>query len=157
MSKVDVKIGADSISSSDEILVPSRLADVTLAFMEENDAAVPEITPEQEKIKEKAFLTIFTFVSAINLLLYMDKATLSYDSILGFFEDTGLTQNTYNTVNTLFYVGFAIGQFPGQYLAQKLPLGKFLGGLLATWTILIFLSCTAYNFSGVVALRFSWG
>lgn len=55
MSKVDVKIGADSISSSDEILVPSRLADVTLAFMEENDAAVPEITPEQEKIKEKAF------------------------------------------------------------------------------------------------------
>lgn len=49
MSKVDVKIGADSISSSDEILVPSRLADVTLAFMEENDAAVPEITPEQEK------------------------------------------------------------------------------------------------------------
>lgn len=87
----------------------------------------------------------------------MDKATLSYDSILGFFEDTGLTQNTYNTVNTLFYVGFAIGQFPGQYLAQKLPLGKFLGGLLATWTILIFLSCTAYNFSGVVALRFFLG
>ncbi|CAI4629592.1 ASN_collapsed_G0034890.mRNA.1.CDS.1 [Saccharomyces cerevisiae] len=103
MSKVDVKIGADSISSSDEILVPSRLADVTLAFMEENDAAVPEITPEQEKkLKRKLFLTIFTFVSAINLLLYMDKATLSYDSILGFFEDTGLTQNTYNTVNTLF-------------------------------------------------------
>lgn len=158
MSKVDVKIGADSISSSDEILVPSRLADVTLAFMEENDAAVPEITPEQEKkLKRKLFLTIFTFVSAINLLLYMDKATLSYDSILGFFEDTGLTQNTYNTVNTLFYVGFAIGQFPGQYLAQKLPLGKFLGGLLATWTILIFLSCTAYNFSGVVALRFFLG
>lgn len=152
MSKVDVKIGADSISSSDEILVPSRLADVTLAFMEENDAAVPEITPEQEKkLKRKLFLTIFTFVSAINLLLYMDKATLSYDSILGFFEDTGLTQNTYNTVNTLFYVGFAIGQFPGQYLAQKLPLGKFLGGLLATWTILIFLSCTAYNFP--VSLR----
>ena len=56
MSKVDVKIGADSISSSDEILVPSRLADVTLAFMEEYDAAVPEITPEKEKkIKEKAF------------------------------------------------------------------------------------------------------
>ncbi|CAI4047009.1 hypothetical protein SUVZ_12G0060 [Saccharomyces uvarum] len=158
MSKVDVDIGADSISSSDEILIPSALADATLAFMEENDTAVAQITPEQEKkLKKKLFLTIFCFVSAINLLLYMDKATLSYDSILGFFEDTGLTQDTYNTVNTLFYVGFAIGQFPGQYLAQKLPLGKFLAGILATWTVLVFLLCTAYNFSGVVALRFFLG
>lgn len=58
MSKLEVEIGTDSISSSDEILVPSKLADVTLAFMEENDSAVPEITPEQEKkLKRKlAFL-----------------------------------------------------------------------------------------------------
>lgn len=168
ISKVEADIVAGSVSSTDdiqtppkrenEILIPSRHADATLAFMEENDASVAEITPEQEKrLRRKLFFTVFCFVFAINLLLYMDKATLSYDSILGFFEDTGLTQNTYNTVNTLFYVGYSIGQFPGQYLAQRLPLGSFLGGILASWTVLVFLHCAAFNFSGVAALRFFLG
>ncbi|CEP64007.1 Yct1p LALA0_S10e00122g [Lachancea lanzarotensis] len=145
-------------SNAGEVIVPSRLADATLHFMEQHDSETPRIEENEEKrLKRKLFFFIYCLVFAINLLLYMDKAILSYDAILGFFEDTGLTQNTYNTVNTLFYVGYAVGQFPGQFLAQRLPLRSLLTILLATWTCIVFLHCTAYNFSGVAALRFFLG
>lgn len=152
------KSKTEVISSHDEIFIPSVYADATLTFMNEYSEQVPPITPQQEKkLKLKLFFGVYSFVFAINLLLYMDKATLSYDSIMGFFGDTGLTQDTYNTVNTLFYVGYALGQFPGQYLAQKLPLRLFLTMLLFIWTVIVFLHCAAFNFSGVAALRFFLG
>lgn len=37
--------------------------------------------------------------------LQVDKATLSYASILGLFEETGINGTQYNNMNTLFYVG----------------------------------------------------
>lgn len=52
-----------------------------MSFMEDNGSAIAEITPEQEKrLERKLFLTVFCFVFAVNLLLYMDKATISYDA-----------------------------------------------------------------------------
>lgn len=39
------------------------------------------------------------------MLVKIDKATLSYASILGLFEETGINQTQYNNLNTLFYVG----------------------------------------------------
>ncbi len=35
----------------------------------------------------------------------MDKVTLSYSSILGIFEDTGMNVHEYNNLGTIFYVG----------------------------------------------------
>jgi MFS family permease len=139
-------------------IVQSRDADVTLKFQEEWDAQIPEITPEQElKLSRKVSWFIITFTATVNLILYMDKATLSYAAILGLFEDTNLTNQNYNNANTLFYVGFIIGQVPGIYLLQKLPIGRFLFALTSIWTVIIFLSCLMKNYSGVIAVRFFLG
>lgn len=43
-------------------------------------------------------------------------------------------------------MGYAIGQFPGQYLNQKLPLEKFLGGILATWSNTCVLTLCCFRF-----------
>jgi MFS family permease len=154
---------ADFIAHSVEegthrLIANSKDADATLAFQEEWDSQVPEITPEQErKLSRKVSWFIVSFAALVNLLLYMDKATLSYSAILGLFEDTGLDNDKYNNANTLFYVGYAVGQVPGNYLLQKLPVGKFLLLLTSLWTIITFLSCTMTNYSGVLAVRFFLG
>lgn len=141
-----------------KVIANSRDADATLKFQEEFDEKVPEITPEQErKLSRKVSWIIVSFAALINLLLYMDKATLSYAAILGLFEDTGLDNDKYNNANTLFYVGYIIGQVPGNYLLQKLPVGKFLLGLTSSWTLITFLSCTMTSYSGVLATRFFLG
>ncbi|GCF01653.1 hypothetical protein ZYGM_000065 [Zygosaccharomyces mellis] len=138
-------------------IVKSRDTDVVLRFMEEHDSKVPKITPDQERIlRRKVALIIVGFTFLIDLTLYSDKAVLSYDSILGLFQDTGLTQNTYNDANTLFYVGYLIGQL-NLIFVQKFPIGRVVTAMTGVWTIIMFLHCTAYNSQGVIALRFFLG
>lgn len=148
-----VVISTSSISRH----ISSRDADATLKFMEENDADVPEITPEEEKKLAKKVITVILLLTATtDLLLYSDKATLSYASILGLWQDTGLTQNKYNNSSTLFYVGYIVGQI-NLLLVQKLPIGRLMTVISLLWSIIVFLHCTASNYQGIYALRFFLG
>lgn len=88
LEKEDYVVKVESASNH----ISSHDADVTLKFMTENDSSVPEITAEQEKkLAKKVVYIILILTSMTNLLLYADKATLSYASISGLWKDTGLT------------------------------------------------------------------
>ena len=138
-------------------VVSSRDADVTLNFLEEHDSEVPLITPDEDrKLRRKVAAIVVGLTFLVNLTLYSDKATLSYASIFGLWEDTGLTQETYNDANTLFYVGYLIGQ-ANMFFVQKFPIGRVVTVMCALWTIIIFLHCVAYNHQGIIALRFFLG
>lgn len=167
MSQLDKDFLSDKTDSSVKLevtekdidfpVIRSQYADVTLKFMDENNE-IPEITDEEEKnLSRKLRWIVVPIAFFINLLLYMDKSTLSYASIMSFFADTGLDKTKYNNVNTIFYVGYIVGQFPGHYLIQKLPVGRFLTGVIFLWSLIIFLHCTAYNYAGVIVLRFFLG
>lgn len=149
-----------SASSTEEPTnaLDTKYADVAIEFMRVNDAQTPIITHEQDKkLSTKVIWRVLGLTFLINMIMYMDKATLSYSSISGFWEATGLNQNEYNNVNTVFYVGFIVGQFPGTYLIQKLPLSKLIFGITFFWSLIIFLHCAAYNYAGVIVLRFFLG
>ncbi|ODV78107.1 MFS general substrate transporter [Suhomyces tanzawaensis NRRL Y-17324] len=138
--------------------VDVKYADVAIQFMQEHDAETPLISPEQErKLNRKLLWRVLGLTFLINLIMYMDKATLSYSSISGFWEATGLNQNKYNNVNTVFYVGFIVGQVPGTYLIQRLPLSKLIAAICFFWSLVIFLHCAAFNYAGVIVLRFFLG
>ena len=157
---VEKVVGAPSVASINEkgVIVDEQYADATIEFMREHDASVPEITPQEERrLRRKVMFTVQVLTFFINMVLYMDKATLSYASILDLWQHTGLTQDKYNNVNTIFYVGFLVGQIPGTWLVQKYPLSKVLFVLIFLWSVLTFLFCTAYNYPGVVMLRFFLG
>lgn len=140
-----------------EVVAPA-LADDTFGYMKEWDPQVRELTPaEDRKLGLKVISRILSLTFLVNLILYMDKATLSYSAIAGLWEHTGLNQDTYNDCNTLFYVGFFVGQIPSIWLIQHVPLSKLLVSVCTLWSILVFLICAAYNFPGVLMLRFFLG
>lgn len=140
-----------------QVIVKSKDTDAVLKFMEEHDSEVPEITSDQERtLRRKVALIIVGFTFLIDLTLYSDKAVLSYDTILGLFQDTGLTQSTYNDANTLFYVGYLVGQL-NLIFVQKFSIGRVMTVMTGVWTIIMFLHCTAYNYQGIIALRFFLG
>ncbi|CAR21804.1 Yct1p [Lachancea thermotolerans CBS 6340] len=147
----------ESSDTKDFKVITSRDADVTLRFLEENDHLVEPITPEEErKLSRKVMWIVVSLTALINLILYADKAVMSYAAIFTFFEDTGLTQNKYNNANTLFYFGYIVGQ-GNLFFLQKFPLSRVMFVMTALWSIIIFLHCTAYNYQGVYALRFFLG
>lgn len=155
--KEEITIHHSAGSDPNVLRISSRDADVTLAFLEKYDADVPEITPEEEKKLSRKVVAIILFLTAFtDLLLYADKATLSYSSIFGLWEDTHLDQNKYNNSSTLFYVGYIIGQI-NLILVQKLPIGRLMTFTAFAWSMIIFLHCAAYNYQGIYALRFFLG
>lgn len=142
----------------DHKTVDVREADMTLEFMRIHDSTTPPITDKEDAIlKRKLYFRVLGLTFLINMIMYMDKATLSYLSILGFWEATGLDQNKYNNVNTIFYVGFFIGQVPGPYISQKFSLKYLMLGITLLWSVIIFLHCAAFNYAGVIFLRFFLG
>ena len=149
---VSVHLGTDA-----KVVAISN-ADETLHFMREYDSQIPEITPAQDKkLFRKVLFRVLGMTFLVNMIMYMDKATLSYSSILGLWENTGIDQNKYNNINTLFYVGFLLGQLPSPYILQKFPLSKVLFVIVVLWSVLIFLICAAYNYPGILMLRFFLG
>ncbi|CAG9982886.1 unnamed protein product [Clonostachys byssicola] len=139
-------------------VLSEKYADETLRLVEEYGDQVGPLTPEKEsKLRFKLYLYMMGLISAINLLLFIDKSTLGYAAILGLFEETGITKAQYNDLGTFFYVGYLAAQWPGHYAMQKLPFGKFIAVLVFMWGVALLLHCVATKFAGLVVLRIVLG
>ncbi|OAQ67259.1 major facilitator superfamily domain-containing protein [Pochonia chlamydosporia 170] len=139
-------------------VIAEKYADETLRIFEEHGKDYPPLTPEREtQIRRKCYWYVMGLLSAINLLLFIDKSTLGYAAILGLFEETGISKAEYNNLGTFFYVGYLAAQWPGHYAMQKLPLGKFVASLVFVWGVTIFLHCVATKYAGLVVLRLLLG
>ncbi|KAK9365065.1 MFS transporter [Lipomyces kononenkoae] len=139
-------------------IVSKRAADVTLELVEKYGDSFEPLTRDAEtRLRWKLYFWVVGLVGFVNLWLFIDKATLAYGSLLGIFEETGLTDTDYNNLNTLFYTGYIIAQAPGHYLIQRLPLGKFVAASIFIWSLIVFLHCTAKSYGALIALRFFLG
>ncbi|BDD60290.1 hypothetical protein MAP00_005429 [Monascus purpureus] len=139
-------------------VVSDKQADVTLKFLEQHDHEFGLITPEKEKkLKWKLYIYILAILIITDLMLFVDKATLSYGSLLGIFESTHINNTQFNNLNTLFYTGYIVAQGPGHYLMQRLPLGPYVGVSVFLWAVIVFLHCVASNYGGLIVLRLLLG
>ncbi|KAL2865071.1 putative MFS transporter [Aspergillus lucknowensis] len=87
----------------------------------------------------------------------LDKGTLGFSSIMGIQEDAGLDGNKYNWLGTILYIGVLVGEYPTNFLLQKLPVAKYLAGNVFLWGVVIMCSAAATNFPGLMAVRFLLG
>ncbi|KAK6840056.1 allantoate permease of the major facilitator superfamily [Apiospora arundinis] len=138
--------------------VTEKYADVTLRLLEDHGDQFGPLTPETEKkLRRKLYLRLMILLSAINIMLFVDKSTLGYAAILGLFKETGVTPAQYNNLNTIFYVGYLAFQWPGHYLMQRLPFGKFVASVVFSWSVVIFLHCVAVRYEGLIVMRLALG
>ncbi|RDW72337.1 putative MFS transporter [Aspergillus mulundensis] len=87
----------------------------------------------------------------------LDKGTLGFSSIMGIQEDAGLDGDKYNWLGTILYLGILVGEYPTNFLLQKLPIAKYLAGNVFLWGVVIMCSAAATNFPGLMAVRFLLG
>jgi hypothetical protein len=105
--KKQADVSSDTASSTHHGAAVAQVdADITLKLIEAHGDEVGELTPEAEKkLRRKLYLHIMVLLSAINIILFIDKSTLGYAAVLGLFEETKITKAQYNNLNTFFYVG----------------------------------------------------
>ncbi|KAJ4608339.1 hypothetical protein HRR83_000563 [Exophiala dermatitidis] len=147
------------ITEKPEPHISEQDADVTYTLLKSHghDFAQGLDAAGQKRLNRKLYWGLVPLLVVIDLVLFIDKATLSYSSILGLFEDTKIGNGQYNNLNTIFYAGYIIGQFPGNYLMQRVPMGKFVSGTIMLWSVIVFLHCTASSYGGLIPLRFFLG
>ncbi|EPT03575.1 hypothetical protein FOMPIDRAFT_1115193 [Fomitopsis schrenkii] len=84
---------------------------------------------------------------------YLDKTALSYASIMGF----PVTGQGYNIVAFSFYIGFFVWVFPTMYISQRTRLGKYLGGNILVWGVIMMLHTIPKSFAPFFVLRLFLG
>ncbi len=53
--------------------------------------------------------------------------------------------------------GYAIAQWPGNLLMQRLPFGRFVSTTILLWAVIILLHCACTNYGSLLAIRFLLG
>lgn len=156
-SNSDGGIDADTDYALSET-VKAEFADDTRDILDKHGDGVPELTPKTlRKLKNKLYLHIVVFFIFINLMLFIDKSAMSQASLLGVLDDTHMSSTQYNNLNTIFYAGYIVGQVPGQWLIQRLPLRLFVAGSIFVWAVIELLHCVALSYGRMIPLRFLLG
>ncbi|EKG19365.1 Major facilitator superfamily, partial [Macrophomina phaseolina MS6] len=87
----------------------------------------------------------------------LDKGTLGFSSIMGIQEDAGLKGDDYSWLGTILYMGVLCGEYPTNFLLQKLPVAKYLAANIFLWGAVIACSAAATNWGALMAVRFLLG
>ncbi|PQE09803.1 allantoate permease protein [Rutstroemia sp. NJR-2017a BBW] len=107
--------------------VPTTHLDLDKQIAEYVGAAA---APIDAALNKKLFWTVNRRILACMLGTYfcqsLDKGTLGFSSIMGIQKDARLVGNEYSWLGTILYLGVLTGEYPTNFLLQKLPVAKYL-------------------------------
>ncbi|KAI9499295.1 major facilitator superfamily domain-containing protein [Zychaea mexicana] len=112
---------------------------------------------EKKLVRKLDYVYVMPFVAILNFLQFFDKSTLNYAGVLGIQEDTNTSGSQFSWLGSLFYLGYLVYQVPNQFLLQRLPLTKYIGGLIVLWGLVLAVTFEAKNFPQLAGLRFLLG
>lgn len=157
-----------------DISVDSK-ADLGLQFITRHGGAIEYTAEEDRRVRWKLDLHLMPIVrkrvpnwpvaASSDLyqlmitfgLQYLDKVTITYAALYDLRSDLNLHGQQYSWAVSLFYFGYLVGEFPANFLLQKLPIGKFASAILLIWGAIVMLCAVTTNFAGLAALRFLMG
>ncbi|KAL3458257.1 hypothetical protein BJX64DRAFT_302031 [Aspergillus heterothallicus] len=148
----------EATSDAEKAVLESQSSDIDIGLQFLAQHGQVEYTEEEDRrVRWKLDLYLLPILMVTFGLQYLDKVTLSYAAVYNMREDLGMTGQDYSWATSIFYFGYMAGEFPANYLLQKLPTGKFAAVNLLIWGALVMLSGATTNFAGMAALRFLMG
>lgn len=118
-------------------------------------------TPEETKLDRRILLKTDAFVLSLLVLVatfeFLDKNALAYAAILGLKDDTGLVNQEYSWLGSIFYFGYLSMLPPTLWLLTKVPTGKVIGVSTSGWGICLICMAACQNFAGLATVRFFLG
>ncbi|KAF9462293.1 major facilitator superfamily domain-containing protein [Collybia nuda] len=134
-----------------------RSGDAALAILDE-DTQQRQITPEEDRrVLRKIDLWLLPVVLMVYFLQQLDKSSLSYTSVFGIIQETGLVGSQYSWLSSIVYVAQLIWQPVSSYLLVRLPVAKYLFVHVFMWGAVVACTASATNFKGLITSRFFLG
>lgn len=116
------------------------------------------VTPsENARVLRKIDLRLLPLLLSVYCLQSLDKTTLSYASVFGIIEDTGLQGDQFSWLGSVVYVAQLAFQPVIAYGLVRVPIGKFSSGMVFCWGAVLCGMAAAQNFGGLMATRLLLG
>ncbi|CAK4033648.1 MFS general substrate transporter [Lecanosticta acicola] len=119
-----------------------------------------EFTAEEgRRVLRKIDCWLLPMLMWVYMIQFADKTSLNYASVMGIRDDIHLSNSSqeYSWISSIFYAGYIVWQFPTTYLLRRLPLGKYSASMIFLWGVVLTCHAAAFNYAGMLALRFFLG
>lgn len=116
------------------------------------------LTPEDNaRILRRIDLRILPIILIVYCLQSLDKTSLSYASVFGIIEDTGLEGNEFSWLGSVVYIAQLVFQPLVAYTLVRFPIGKFLSVMVFCWGAVLCCMAASHNFTGLLVTRLLLG
>jgi ACS family allantoate permease-like MFS transporter len=148
-------------SDKDEKNIMSTLSVADKIVGTDIDEATADIVQAEEEYTEEQYAKLLRKIDWTLLplmwlaygLQQADKKSTSTQATFGLREATGLVGQQYSWLSTIFYLAYMVAEAPGNYLLQRLNIGRFLGCMMFTWGLVVLCIAFAKNFTHLMILR----
>ncbi|KAH8647966.1 major facilitator superfamily domain-containing protein [Xylariales sp. PMI_506] len=133
-------------------------ADEALKMLQETGGLAQPWDPQRNRrLLRHIDLRIMPLICTVYFLQYIDKSAVSYASVTGMIDSTGLVGNQYNRVASIFFFGQLVFEFPTIRLVQMFPLAKYVSVNVTLWGIILASMAACRSFGGLLTCRFFLG
>ncbi|OCL12252.1 MFS general substrate transporter [Glonium stellatum] len=110
--------------------------------------------PGERALVQKLDFFILTFCCLMYFLNYLDRSNLANAYVSGMKEDLHFKGNQLNQINTVFTVGYTIGQVPCNIALYYIKPRIFFPTTMVIWAGLTMATAGVHNPQGIMAIRF---
>ncbi|KAH6688330.1 major facilitator superfamily domain-containing protein [Plectosphaerella plurivora] len=108
---------------------------------------------EETPLLKRIDMFLLPLLVVTYLLQFLDKTSLGNAAILGVIQDTKLAGQQFSWLNSAFYFGYLVANYPVSILLVKLPLAKTMAASIVIWAVILGCHGAASNFVGLCILR----
>ncbi|TGO53745.1 hypothetical protein BOTNAR_0287g00150 [Botryotinia narcissicola] len=113
--------------------------------------------PGERKLVQKLDFFILTFCCLSYFTNYLDRSNLANAYVSGMKEELGFVGNQYNLINTVFTVGYIIGQIPSNLALYYIKPRIFFPSMMVLWGCLTMITASVHHPRDIMAIRFFQG
>ena len=100
---------------------------------------------------------ILSFCCVTYFFNYLDRSNLTNAYVSGMKEELNFHGNQLNVINTIFTVGYILGQIPSNLAVTYMRPRVFLPAMVLFWGALTMVTAAVSNPQGIMAIRFFLG
>ncbi|KAJ5901706.1 hypothetical protein N7495_002234 [Penicillium taxi] len=126
-------------------------------YLEAEQLTTEEVEREGAQVLRILDWRLMPILYVTYVIQFMDKLSLNYASAYTMIPDLGLEGQRYSWVAAIFNFGYLFWAIPANLLIQKLPIAKYMGGMILMWSIIVIAHIGAKNYGGILILRFLLG
>jgi ACS family pantothenate transporter-like MFS transporter len=118
---------------------------------------VPAFHDAESRLLIKIDFFILTFCCITYFFNYLDRSNLSNAYVSGMKEELAFHGNQLNVINTIFTVGYILGQVPSNLALTYFRPRIFFPAMILLWGGLTMITAAVHSPQGIMAIRFFLG